>query len=273
MGIIPVWGPIQAVLDEFTSSDDVLRALRLAGFSGFDLSEKDNFSHTTRKRAYFNLADKKFSSSSEQERWRIAIAIAQDLAQREERHERLRVVLEAVGWKFDGAKFIGIAQPSHAQPVFFAAGEAHDAYVHIRDILQTARNDLLLIDPWAGGRIYGLIATVEGLKRCRILSGPRAQADFVREAEAFAKQYPAPSLEIRGSKEFHDRFAIVDGGNVYLFGASVEHAGERAFSVIPVASTDLARFVVEYAEKVWAAATVLFPKPQNEPVVRPATHA
>jgi hypothetical protein len=264
MEIIPVWGPIQALLDEFTSSDDVLRVLRLAGFSGFDLSEKDNFSHTTRKRAYSRLADKRLSLSSEQEQWRIAVAIARDLAQGEERRERLRAVLEVIGWKFDGAQFVNIAKPSHARPAFFAAGEAHDAYVHIRDILQTAKNNLLLIDPWAGGRIYGLIATVGGLEHCRILSGPRAQADFVREAEAFAKQYRAPSLEIRASKEFHDRFAIVDGSDVYLFGASVEHAGERAFSVIPIASTDLARFVLEYAEKVWAAATVLFPKPQSQ---------
>jgi len=263
MTIIPVWGPIQAVLDEVPSSDEVLRALRLAGFSGFDLSEKESYSHTTRKRAYSRLADKQFSTSSDEEQWRIGAALARHLAQGDERRERLRVALETFGWRFDGERFVNIGEPAHAQPAFFAAGEVHDAYVHIRSVLQTAKTELLIIDPWVGGRLYGLIATVEGLKRCRIISGPRVQADFVQEAEVFTKQYAALSLEIRASKEFHDRFVITDGKDVYLFGASVEHAGARAFLVIPVGSADLAGFIREYAEKVWASASILFPKPQT----------
>ncbi len=263
MTTIPVWGPILAVLSEFESSDDVLSALLAAGFSGLELSDENNFSHLTRKRAYLRVADKKFSTSSEEEQRRVAVVLVKTLFgdAQEQRRERLRIVLDRAGWTFDGETFVRIGEPPHAQPAFFAAGEAHDAYVHIRSILQTAKAELLIIDPWAGGRVYALIATVKGLNRCRILCGPSAQSDFVQEAEAFVKQYPAVSLEIRASKDFHDRFAIVDGERVFLFGASVEHAGARAFSVIPIGSADLANFILEYAEKVWAGADVRFPKP------------
>lgn len=235
MAAIPAWGPILAVLSEFSSSDDLLSTLLAAGFSGMDLSKEERYSHLTRKRAYLGLADKKFSASSTDDQWRVAVALSRMLTVDEERRERLRVVLETAGWRFDGTKFVNVHEPSHTQPAFFSAGEVHDAYVHIRSILQSARTELFIIDPWIGERIYGLVATVEGLKRCRILCGPEAPADFVQEAEVFAKQHAVLSLEIRASKEFHDRFVFADGG-VYLFGASIEHAGARAFSVMPIPS-------------------------------------
>jgi len=263
MTSIPVCGPILAVLSEFDSSDDVLNALLAIGFSGLELSQENSYSHLTRRRAYIRLADKKFSTYSEEEQWRVAVALAKTLLGdlKERRRERLPDILEKAGWRFDGESFVKIGEPAQARPAFFAAGETHDAYVHIRSILQTAKTDLLIIDPWAGGRIYALIATVKGLTHCRILCGPKPQPDVVQEPEAFVKQCPAVSLKIRASKEFHDRFAFVDGSDVFLFGASVEHAGARAFSMIPIGGADLAKFILEYAEKVWAGANALFPKP------------
>jgi hypothetical protein len=212
------------------------------------------------------------SALSEDEQWMIASALARTLTVDATRRERLIGLLEGIGWKYDGTRFVKIGDPSHAQPAFFAAGEVHGAYVHIRSVLQKAKSELLIIDPWAGERIYGLIAVVEGLKHCRILCGPRVPADFIQEAEVFTKQHPALALEIRLSADFHDRFVFADG-SVHLFGASIEHAGQRAFSVIPIHGTDLAKFVSDYAEKVWASAKIAFPKPQATNVSPTAVRA
>jgi len=261
MSDIPVWGPILAVLFELTSSDEILRVLNLAGFTGFNLNQQDNYSHNTRKRAYNQIASAQFSHLSEDQQWMRAGALCRELNQRgPEIRDRLATVLGGVNWRFDGKQFSKTDEPAHTKPAFFTAGEAHDAYVHIRDILQTAKSELLIIDPWARGRLYQLVATVDNLKKCRILGGPKGQADFIQEAEAFAKQHANPSLEIRSSTEFHDRLVIVDHTKVYMFGASIEHAGDRAFAILPIESQDLARFVIEYAEKVWGAAPQLFPR-------------
>lgn len=40
-----------------------------------------------------------------------------------------------------------------------------------------------------------------------------------------------------------------------------ELAGQRAFSVIPVEDGELSKYIRDYAEKVWANATALFPRP------------
>jgi hypothetical protein len=265
--MIPVWGPIQAVLDSFDSSDTVLRCLNLAGLSGFSLSERDNFSHTTRKRAYLREAERMVSAMPEEDQWRTAAAAAQCLREHDESGAILPENLFRMGWKFNGDKFSRIEGPDHARPAFFPAGDTHDAYTHVRNILQTAKGELLIIDPWPGPRIYALIATVKDLRHCRLLCGARLEVDFIQEAEAFAKQYPSITLEIRGSKDFHDRFVFADG-RLFLFGASLEHAGQRAFSVIPIEAGDLSNFIRDYAEKVWASATTLYPKPQPAERVR-----
>jgi hypothetical protein len=259
--MIPVWGPIRGTLDSFESSDVVLRGLNLSGLSGFVLSESDSYSHKTKRRAYLLQAERKFSDLSEEDQWSVAAGLAQFIRERDETGAILPDAFRRIGWKFDGERFSKVDEPDHTRPAFFPAGDTHDAYVHVRGILQTAKDELLIIDPWPGARIYALLATVKDLKYCRLLCGVRTEPDFVQEAEAFAKQYPAITLEIRVSKDFHDRFVFADG-NLFLFGASIQHAGQRAFSVIPIKAGDLSKFIRDYAEKVWASATQLFPKPQ-----------
>jgi hypothetical protein len=109
------------------------------------------------------------STLSEEHQWRAVASVTQFIREHDETGALVPDALRRVGWKFDGEKFSGIDEPEHARPAFFPAGDTHDAYLHVRNVLQTAEADLLIIDPWPGPRIYALIATVEGLKHCRLL--------------------------------------------------------------------------------------------------------
>lgn len=66
---ISVWGPVLAVVSELQSSDGMLRMLNLAGFAAYNLSKNDNYSHSTRKRAYNRLASEEFSKLPEDQQW------------------------------------------------------------------------------------------------------------------------------------------------------------------------------------------------------------
>src|ERR1700689_5598827 len=119
MPMIPVWGPIQGMLDSFESSDMVRRCLNLSGLSGFNLSESDDFSHKTRKRAYLRQAETMLSTLSDEDQWRAVGAAAQCIRQHDETGTLVPDALSRVGWKFERGKFSRIDEPDHARPVFF----------------------------------------------------------------------------------------------------------------------------------------------------------
>ena len=50
-----------------------------------------------------------------------------------------------------------------------------------------------------------------------------------KELNDFNAQYP--SLDVRITDEFHDRFLILDRKNMYHIGASIKDAGKKAFEI------------------------------------------
>lgn len=63
-----------------------------------------------------------------------------------------------------------------------------------------------------------------------------------RDVETFNAQYP--SLEVRHTTAFHDRFLILDGSKGYLVGASLKDAGKRSFAVTRIEDAAIAQTVL-----------------------------
>jgi hypothetical protein len=148
------------------------------------------------------------------------------------------------------------AQPAERE-AFFVKGSDHDAYVHIRAILQQTRGDLIIIDPYMHSTIYQVLGTLSaGSIAVQILTS-KIPTDFVLEGQKFVKQRPNYTLEIRTTKDFHDRFIVVDKARCYLLGASIKDAGYKSFTIVPLEDPDVLRFFISHAAQVWAAAAVL----------------
>jgi hypothetical protein len=90
----------------------------------------------------------------------------------------------------------------------------------------------------------------------RILTS-KHPADFALEAKKFMKQHPGFSVEIRKTKDFHDRFIFRDQTRCYLLGASIKDAGNKGFTVVPLQEPSIVRFILDHADQVWASATPL----------------
>jgi hypothetical protein len=141
--------------------------------------------------------------------------------------------------------------------VFFVKGSDHDAYVHIRSILQTAKANLFVIDPYMDGSIYQLLGTLTpATMTVRILTS-KCPTDFSLETKKFAKQHPGFSVEVRTTKDFHDRFIFVDQTRCYLLGASIKDAGNKGFTIVPLQEPSIVRFILSHADQVWTSATPL----------------
>ena len=141
--------------------------------------------------------------------------------------------------------------------VFFVKGSDHDAYVHIRSILQTVKADMFIIDPYMDGSIYLALATLAPTTmNVRILTS-KHPADFALETKKFTKQHGGFVVEVRTTKDFHDRFIILDRTRCYLLGASIKDAGNKGFTIVPLQEPSIVRFILDHADQVWATAAPL----------------
>ncbi len=87
-------GAIIGILFDDGSSDYVLKVLSLAGIPAhFELSVQEQYSHTTRKRAYRSRLVAILAKFSEAQRRRVAENIARDIATNEGVRSRLNEAL------------------------------------------------------------------------------------------------------------------------------------------------------------------------------------
>jgi hypothetical protein len=161
-------------------------------------------------------------------------------------------------WKAFRPLLAGVDDDSGIErEVFFVKGSDHDAYVHIRSILQTAKGDLFVIDPYMDGSIYQAFGTLTATPmNVRILTS-KHPADFALETKKFTKQHSGFAVEIRTTKDFHDRFIFLDQTQCYLLGASLKDAGNKGFTVVPLQEQSIVRFILDHADQVWASAPPL----------------
>ena len=70
----------------------------------------------------------------------------------------------------------------------------------------------------------------------------------VHDIETFNAQYP--SLEVRHTTAFHDRFLILDGSEGYLVGASLKDAGKRSFAVTRIEDAAIVQTVLSKLDEI-----------------------
>ena len=63
-----------------------------------------------------------------------------------------------------------------------------------------------------------------------------------RDVETFNAQYP--TLEVRHTASFHDRFLILDGAEGYLIGASLKDAGKKGFAITKLEDSSIVESII-----------------------------
>jgi hypothetical protein len=139
----------------------------------------------------------------------------------------------------------------------FVKGSDPDAYVHIRGILQLANAKLVIIDPYMDSSIYKILGTLSATSMEINILTSKVPSDFALEGQKFAKQHPGFTVKLRQTKDFHDRFVILDGNRCYLLGASIKDAGNKTFTIVPLEDAATITFLTNHADTVWISATPL----------------
>jgi hypothetical protein len=143
----------------------------------------------------------------------------------------------------------------HQNQVYLPAGSQHDAYVELRKIVQFAKSDMLIVDPYVDGTLWELLTNVYPTVKLRILT-QQMKKDFRLEARKFAAQH-GNAIEIRTTSQYHDRFIVEDNQRCWHIGASIKDAGNKAFAFSELLRTELVTFVISDVENEWTAASVV----------------
>lgn len=105
----------------------------------------------------------------------------------------------------------------------FFEGQIYDAYSILIDILNKAKNEIIIIDNYASKELLDILKDIN--LKIIIVS---KNVDSVLK-EKYTKQYK--NVEFVDNNSFHDRFIILDRSKLYTCGASFKDLGKKCFAI------------------------------------------
>ena len=105
----------------------------------------------------------------------------------------------------------------------FYEGQIYDAYSLLVDILSKAKKEIIIIDNYAGKKLFDIIKNIN--VKMKVYT---ENIDNVSK-EKYEIQYH--NLEIIYTNIFHDRFIIIDNKHLYHSGASFKDLGKKCFAI------------------------------------------
>ena len=135
------------------------------------------------------------------------------------------------------------------------AGRVFEYFDEMRKLIESARLDLLFVDPWIDAEFVSRYlphvpdgTTVRMLTRERLLALKPAVIAFVAQT--------GRTVEVRTASGFHDRYLFVDNQAGYQSGASFKDGAKKAPTAL-TQITDAFGAVNATYEKLWSEATVV----------------
>jgi hypothetical protein len=123
----------------------------------------------------------------------------------------------------------------------FFAGQYFDALMKIGEIIEEAKNEIILIDSYLDEKIIHFIKSKNANASLSLVTYKKTLTEgFKSFIDAAEKQYG--KLRFLQNDSFHDRFVVIDRAVLYHFGASLKDVGKRGFmfSVVEEESMKLA---------------------------------
>ncbi len=144
---------------------------------------------------------------------RLEAAERRQIADQARNEERFDTIFRAM----DGGEF-------PPQKVFFE-GKHHDAWSFARKLVRRAAESIVLVDGYCDDTTLDILAQKRGGADVTVATSQKSVSRFLTRTviDKFNKQNP--TLSVRATGVFHDRFLILDGKELYHFGASLKDLG------------------------------------------------
>ena len=142
--------------------------------------------------------------------------------------------------------------PSEIAERYIPPRSQFDAYVALKDMMQTAAGSLVVVDPYTDDETLQLLKTVSPNVHVRVLTVQPAK-DFDHVLKLFRQQWGGKIEARQGPKELHDRFLLIDD-RVFFSGASFKDLGRRGSFMAEIRTEAIKQAVKKDIEAWWKAA-------------------
>lgn len=142
-------------------------------------------------------------------------------------HERINLLEET---------FSKLEEKTKRNSIFFE-GQIYDAYSLLIDILNTSRNEIIIIDNYAGKELLDILKDIN--KNITIIS--KNISDELEKK--YLSQYQ--NINFIHSVSFHDRFIIIDDQILYHCGSSFKDLGKKCFAISKIEDKNILNNLVK----------------------------
>ena len=142
-------------------------------------------------------------------------------------HERINLLEES---------FSKLEEKTKRNSIFFE-GQIYDAYSLLIDILNTSRNEIIIIDNYAGKELLDILKDIN--KNITIIS--KNISDELEKK--YLSQYQ--NINFIHSDSFHDRFIIIDDQILYHCGSSFKDLGKKRFAISKIEDKNILNNLVK----------------------------
>ncbi len=138
-----------------------------------------------------------------------------------------------------------ISEHEEASQKIFFDGQIYDAFSLIVSLIQKAEKEITLIDGYVDVGTLNLLAKKNEGVSVTVYTHQRTRLSNIDVAN-FNAQYP--TLEVKYTSVFHDRFLILDGKTAYHIGASLKDAGKKTFGITLINDESITKDILQRLE-------------------------
>jgi hypothetical protein len=106
----------------------------------------------------------------------------------------------------------------------------YEAYSFLIDLIKSANSSITIIDGYIDSFILELLLKNSKVDKIVIISQKKSAKELMKTSDKVTMIY---------SKDFHDRYVIIDNKEVYVFGASLKDLGNKVFTIFKLEDTKL----------------------------------
>lgn len=138
----------------------------------------------------------------------------------------------------------------------FGPGAMYDFFKALNEVISTAKKSVLIIDPYMDASVFDTyLSALQSNVSVKLLI--KFGAENVKPAMSLFIKQSGTSIEIRKSKEFHDRVVFIDDSECWVLGQSIAHAAASMPAYLAPLSVDIVPLKLAYYEEIWKMASAI----------------